>query len=185
MKEADDSSPFLSRWSRRKTEARRGLVEEPPAEPAALVPEPPTVPAAANPALADAPPPTMADVALLNRDSDFSRFLAPGADEGVKQAAMKKLFSDPHFNVMDGLDTYIDDYGKPDPIPLAMLRRMAQSVALGLFEHEAETPPPTRLAEAATRSDSKLTPHDDNDADLQLQPDHAAGRPRPDQGAGS
>ena len=31
---------------------------------------------------------------------------------------MKKLFSDPHFNVMDGLDTYIDDYGKPDPIPL-------------------------------------------------------------------
>ena len=30
---------------------------------------------------------------------------------------MKKLFSDPHFNVMDGLDTYIDDYGKPDPIP--------------------------------------------------------------------
>ena len=31
---------------------------------------------------------------------------------------MKKLFSDPHFNVMDGLDTYIDDYGKPDPLPL-------------------------------------------------------------------
>ena len=40
---------------------------------------------------------------------------------------MKKLFSDPHFNVMDGLDTYIDDYGKPDPIPLSMLRRMNQS----------------------------------------------------------
>ena len=40
---------------------------------------------------------------------------------------MKKLFSDPHFNVMDGLDTYIDDYGKPDPIPLSMLRRMNQA----------------------------------------------------------
>ena len=35
----------------------------------------------------------------------------------VKNAAMKKLFADPHFNVMDGMDTYIDDYSKPDPIP--------------------------------------------------------------------
>jgi hypothetical protein len=40
---------------------------------------------------------------------------------------MKKLFSDPHFNVMDGLDSYIADYGKPDPIPLSMLRLMNQS----------------------------------------------------------
>ena len=28
---------------------------------------------------------------------------------------------------MDGLDTYIDDYGKPDPIPMPMLRQMNQS----------------------------------------------------------
>ena len=40
---------------------------------------------------------------------------------------MKKLFADPHFNVMDGLDTYIDDYGKPDPIPQSMLRQLDQS----------------------------------------------------------
>ena len=42
-------------------------------------------------------------------------------------AALKKLFSDPHFNVMDGLDTYIDDYGKPDPIPPSMLRAHSQN----------------------------------------------------------
>jgi hypothetical protein len=35
----------------------------------------------------------------------------------VKNAAFKKLFADPHFNVMDGLDIYIDDYSKPDPLP--------------------------------------------------------------------
>ena len=52
---------------------------------------------------------------------------------------MKKLFSDPHFNVMDGLDTYIDDYGKPDPIPASMLRQMVQSQALGLFADEEKT----------------------------------------------
>ncbi|MGS0757921.1 DUF3306 domain-containing protein, partial [Roseateles sp. GG27B] len=53
-------------------------------------------------------------------------------------AAMKKLFSDPHFNVMDGLDIYIDDYTQADPIPLAMLREMNQSKALKLFEEVDE-----------------------------------------------
>jgi hypothetical protein len=28
---------------------------------------------------------------------------------------------------MDGLDIYIDDYGKPDPIPASMLRSLLQS----------------------------------------------------------
>ena len=39
---------------------------------------------------------------------------------------------------MDGLDTYIDDYGKPDPIPPSMLRQMSQSKFLGLFDDEDE-----------------------------------------------
>src|SRR5205807_492932 len=34
-----------------------------------------------------------------------------------KRAALKQLFRDPRFNIMDGLDTYIDDYTKADPIP--------------------------------------------------------------------
>lgn len=33
-------------------------------------------------------------------------------EESVKRAALKKLFSDPRFNVMDGLDVDIDDYSK-------------------------------------------------------------------------
>ena len=40
----------------------------------------------------------------------------------VRNAAMKKLFADPQFNVMDRLDTYIDDYSLPDPLPASMLR---------------------------------------------------------------
>jgi hypothetical protein len=197
-----DGDNFLSRWSRRKAQANGGPAEVP----VAAVPEVRVEPVAstalassqlpdtgAKPAPPDAapvgePPPTMAEVALLRHDSDFSRFVAPGTSEGVKHAAMKKLFSDPHFNVMDGLDTYIDDYGKPDPIPIAMLRRMTQSATLRLFEHEEEQSKealeslPTASLEAAT-PDPDLTPHND-DADLQLQPDDAAGRPRIDQGAG-
>jgi hypothetical protein len=51
---------------------------------------------------------------------------------------VKKLFTDPHFNLMDGLDIYIDDYTKPDPIPAAMLRELAQSRMLKLFDDEPE-----------------------------------------------
>jgi hypothetical protein len=40
---------------------------------------------------------------------------------------------------MDGLDTYIDDYGKPDPLPAGMLRQMVQSQLLGLFDDEKKT----------------------------------------------
>jgi hypothetical protein len=54
---------------------------------------------------------------------------------------MKKLFTDPHFNVMDGLDTYIDDYGRADPIPKSVLRQMVQARMLGLLDDEMEEQP--------------------------------------------
>ena len=64
----------------------------------------------------------------------------PGVDASVKNAALKKLFADPHFNVMDGLDTYIDDYGKPDPIPEAHAAPDgAVEGRCGLFDDEDQT----------------------------------------------
>jgi hypothetical protein len=81
----------------------------------------------------------MEDVARLTQDSDYSRFVGKGVDPGVKNAALHKLFADPHFNVMDGLDIYIDDYNTPDPLPAGMLEKMVQSEALGLF---TKTPEP-------------------------------------------
>jgi hypothetical protein len=64
--------------------------------------------------------------------------MKPDVDPAVQQAAMKKMFSDPHFNVMDGLDIYIDDYSKPDPIPLEMLKRMVQSDMLNIFRKDSD-----------------------------------------------
>ena len=94
--------------------------------------------------------PTLADVAELTRDSDYSRFVVRGVDGEVKNAALKKLFTDPHFNVMDGLDTYIEDYGIPNPISPSMLRQMTQSHFLGLFDDEkdAEKPAPDIACDA-------------------------------------
>jgi hypothetical protein len=164
--DGDRDAGFLSRWSRRKAiQARGQRVPDEPAAPPAATPvavavEPNDAPVlepveAETPA---APQPTLDDVAALTRDADFSRFVAPGVDDGVKRAALRKLFSDPHYNVMDGLDTYIDDYNKPDPLPASMLRKMTQSAFLGLFREDDENP------------------------DLQLQPDDADRRPGPGPG---
>jgi hypothetical protein len=186
---------FLSRWARRKEQARSGAV----IAPEALQPLPAAVPVetVAAPTVsieegapAAEPPPTLADVALLTRESDYSRFVGAGVDDGVKQAAMKKLFTDPHFNVMDGLDTYIDDYGKPDPIPLAMLRRMTQSKFLRLFDDDEDAEEAEQAKQLAASSTDKTPPDDtltapDDHADLRLQQDDAARRPGADQGAGA
>jgi hypothetical protein len=115
------------------------------------VPAPRGESGAVEPAQADRttapPPPTLDEVKALTPASDFSRFVAPGVDAEVKNAAMKKLFADPHFNVMDGLDTYIEDYGRADPIPKAMLRQMVQARVLGLLDDELEEQPqPADLA---------------------------------------
>jgi hypothetical protein len=121
---ADESREgFLRRWSRQKTEAR----------------EAPPVPAAEarREAAAEEPAPVLPPVDELNIESDFSGFFHPKVGEDVRRSALRKLFSDPHFNVMDGLDTYIDDYSISEPIPAAMLATMKQ--AQRIIEWAAET----------------------------------------------
>ena len=194
---------FLSRWSRRKAAqapsepAPQGVPAPSPLAPApqaegAAVPPTPTEPSS--------PPPTLEDVKRLTPSiSDFSRFVAPDVDESVKRAALKTLFSDPHFNRMDGLDVYIEDYTQFTPVPTSVLRRMVQSEALGLWREERapQVPSETRrdgpAAPPTPQSNDFPTqppadeagappPHDEN-PDLQLQPDDAAGRDGPGPGS--
>ena len=73
-----------------------------------------------------APAATLPPVESLTPQSDFTAFLQPDVEEGLKRAALKQLFRDPRFNVMDRLDVYIDDYSKPDPIPPEILRQLVQ-----------------------------------------------------------
>ena len=187
--EAEESG-VLSRWSRRKTLERQGvaLVEPMGAatpQPAALVPAvvhpapladdadaglQPADPTPEPPTAAAEPAPSLADVAVLTRESNFARFVGPGVQPEVKNAALAKLFSDPHFNVMDGLDTYIDDYGKPDPLPAGMLRMMVQSHMLGLFDDEKKAASADPIAGAITGpdADAQAAPPD---TDRGSQPD--------------
>ena len=210
---ADSPDGFLSRWSRRKVqareEAREGVVPEPampraaPVQaPAATAPQP-VAPASPTPtpnprptqlpaeakSTAAAPPPTLEEVSRLTRESDYSRFVGQGVDPGVKNAALRKLFTDPHFNVMDGLDIYIDDYNTPDPLPAGMLEKMVQSEALGLFSKTPETPDDPTPTEplAAAQADTPRHPQEalaHEDPDLRLQPHDALGPTQPARPAG-
>lgn len=182
---SDGDDGFAARWSRRKQAARQGLALPEAAPPvvaplpvAAAAPAVPAGPVEAPPLVAAPapPPPTLDDVAELTRESDYSRFIAPGVDAQVKNAAMKKLFTDPHFNVMDGLDIYIDDYNTAEPLPKSMLRQMVQARALGLLDDE--------LVEQDKPADTAPSPPHEN-ADLQLQPDDAPGCDGADEGPGA
>jgi hypothetical protein len=119
---------FLSRWSRRKTQARAPDREDPPAAAAS----PATAPAAPLPAPAvPAEPAPLPPVESLTPQSDFAPFMAPEVDGDLRRQALKTLFTDPHFNVMDMMDVYVDDYSKPDPLPESWLAKLEQVSRLG------------------------------------------------------
>ena len=214
---------FLGRWSRRKLDVKEGRpVEAEPVREAKVEvppqPSPPPSPAGGKAseevaAPLQPPPPTLEDAHALTPTSDFTRFVKADVSPEVKNAAMKKLFSDPHFNVMDGLDVYIDDYGKPDPIPESMMRQLVSGRFLGLFRDEereeerkavakdepaagardgAEMKGEVSVAQSGSSpaygpenlSPPAVPPESDADPDLRLQQDDAAGPAEAGRGTG-
>ena len=77
---------------------------------------------------ADAVP--LPPIESLTAESDFAAFMRPGVDEAVRRGALKKLFGDPRFNAMDGLDIYIDDYTQSDPVEPSLARELLSRVTL-------------------------------------------------------
>jgi hypothetical protein len=109
---AQNREPFLSRWSRRKRAAR-----QPTAEPKL-------------PARPETTPPELPPIDSLTPESDFSAFMHEQVDEKLRRAALRKLFSDPALNVVDGLDDYAEDFNQ--------LETLAAGAAAGL-EHAKRT----------------------------------------------
>ncbi|MGA9394221.1 MAG: DUF3306 domain-containing protein [Azonexus sp.] len=98
------SGRFLERWSRLKKAAEKASTVE----------------------ITDAE----SLLANLTPDSDFGQFLRQEVSEEIRRQALKTLFADPQFNVMDGLDIYIDDYSISEPIPPEMLASLNQAKIL-------------------------------------------------------
>ena len=160
---------FLGRWSKRKAGIEPDPVEKKVEAPKDLSPAP-----AVEKIEDEAPPlPTLDDVAKIDRfDPDFSAFMKPDVDPAVQQAALKKMFTDPHFNIMDGLDIYIDDYSKPDPLPPGMLERMVQSDMLKLFSKSADEPVKEVSLDSQQAAVQPANPElDGNALDVQQQTD--------------
>jgi hypothetical protein len=192
------ASEFFRRWSRRRPQDDAGLpkgtdagleLEPAPESPGTAATE--TAPDAAGHVLekpVPAPPalPTLEDAALLTPEGNFIPFMADGVDDAVRRAALKKLFTDPQFNIMDGLDIYVGDYSNMETMPESMLRqlnhardlldplgtleRAAQSVErerqanlaleranAGASASDAETPAPPPLVEAPLEDEVLLS----------------------------
>lgn len=110
-----DGESALSRWSRRKLEARQESGRE--ARPAdELSPDLPDETQQAldkdsgeaeKPVLTDA---DMPDIDTLDENSDYSMFMSSGVSDKLRNMALRKLFGAPAFNIRDGLDEYDDDF---------------------------------------------------------------------------
>ena len=207
---------FLGRWSKRKQESltakalQEANAEQDAAQKLSASPKfantelnNPANSATANTEHADAQEttlPNMSDVLNLTKESDFAPFVARNVSPEVRNAAMKKLFTDPHYNVMDRLDIYIDDYSKPDPLPLAMMRQLASAKFLNLFEDEEkkenadlekkepESVPQFESQDTDLKSDVTITEQEipqqktHDHTDLRLRQDHAAEPHQPRRG---
>ena len=168
---------FLQRWSRRKAESG--------ANPRLISPIAPGPPLPAGSVAEPAPPaemptalPTLRDVAALAVDADYTPFVARGLDQSVHRAAMKKLFSDPHFNVLDGLDIYMDDYNRPSPMSAAMLAALthAGSTLNPQPVRDATTTPATA---ADTADNDDVLPDEHRANDLPPGDDSEPAEPQP------
>ena len=177
------SGGFLDRWSRRKlASAGKALLADAPAPGTPPAAEPGgqggLVPSGARPAHAldagaDAAAPSAVEAQLpavegLTLASDFTAFLKEEVSEALRRKALQKLFADPHFNRMDGLDIYIDDYSLPDPIPpeaMAKLKSAREWLMANETEAEAEAP-----VLPADRTDAEGVPPDATNGDALEEP---------------
>lgn len=128
------SEGFLSRWSRRKQEARQEqlvpVAEATTQAPAALDVQADAgeTPIAAAPQIPDKetlPLPTEADLESVQAGGDVVAFMQNKVAPELRNKALKTLFSRPEFNVMDGLDIYIDDYNVFTPLEQSDIDKMA------------------------------------------------------------
>jgi hypothetical protein len=112
---ARDKEAFLSRWSRlkRKPEAK---------------PQEPQTPAPALPPVES----------LTPESEEFKSFMHPKVKDALRRAALKKLFSDPHFNIPDPYEAYSGDFTGGEPIPPEMLATLNQAKEVLFREEEKE-----------------------------------------------
>lgn len=126
---------FLSRWSRLKKEQPAENKEE---------------------SAAESPAPALPPVEKLTPESDFSDFMHPKVEDALRRVALKKLFSDPHFNLPDPYEAYSGDWTGGEPIPEEMLKTLNQARSVLFNEKKEEKSEPEQ--ETAAKEPEKDEP---------------------------
>ena len=129
---------FLRRWSRLKHERAAEKPAETPVE------------KKDSPAPVEAKP--LPPVDKLTPESDFTGFMQPKVADNLRRAALKKLFSDPHFNIPDPFEPYSRDWNIADPIPPEMLATLNQAKVLLFDKQEEEEKKEEKVAEEKTET---------------------------------
>jgi len=123
-----EDEPFLRRWTRRKSDAAANPELPEPERPESELPDGADQPAreeAGEAADVDGAAPDAAENREHKSDEDMpplesidqggsvTPFMSPRVSEGLRRAALRRLFSQPKYNVVDMLDDYAEDYSKP------------------------------------------------------------------------
>ena len=157
----ENKESALSRWSRRKLEAEKGIQPtdlNPPAE----IETEPSAPAAESetrPVLTDA---DMPDIESLDADSDFSGFMSEGVSDELRNLALRKLFRAPVFNIRDGLDEYDEDYTSFEKLGDIVTSDMKHRIEMQEQKLREKLAAESEAAEDGT--DAKETSEDEMDA---------------------
>lgn len=170
------SENFLSRWSKRKLEvrAREKQAEDAPElqlsapfqgsdtnQGNAVIELADSQPKAQTPSQPELPLPTEADLPAVKQGGDIKAFMVDKVSTELKNKAFKALFSRPEFNVMDGLDIYIDDYNKFTPLSQEDIGKMTLSKQL-LSRPDLEILKKADMEEGLERVASVLSGSDDS-----------------------
>ena len=155
------ASDFLRRWSRlkreRAAESPRGPAQGKPVEKA--------------PETAALPP-----VEKLTPESDFTSFMQPKVEDAMRRVALKKLFSDPHFNIPDAFEPFSGDWNVAEPISPEMLATLNQAKVMLFDKRDEEPKNEEEKAEEKVEEKKPDEPGRQDAQDLQLQQDHGARR---------
>lgn len=159
-----EETSFLSRWSRRKLQARDTDTERPAAGSTDVTPalaESSTVAsestASQSPEAAPREPidEDMPPLESLHQDADVSMFFSSKVSPQLRRQALSKLFHAPKFNIRDGLDDFDEDYtcfaplGDTVTADMRYMKELAERRARELAEREASAQRPDAVEEAS------------------------------------
>ena len=137
-----EKETFLGRWSRLKREDRsedKQLPDKPETEAPQLPP---------------------AD--QLTAESDFTGFMHPKVEDALRRVALKKLFTDPHFNTPDPFEPFSGDWTAAEPISDELMKTLnqARTHLFGDENKKEEEQPPQAEPTAEAPKDDELPRQD-------------------------